>query len=294
VVFPHSPFEGAEAGLDLSRAGVFNGLSKELKETGSYGYLLDEKGVGFDNLRGDKGASGRFYEFLNRQNLGEDTFAPVEAIKSHAASSTEINSSLARVWMGRQREWATKSLEEHLGAQKGLTELEQYAEMTKQEKTFKGMLADVLERPTYNRAMTYQHAFTYGILTRVKVGNRTKDGRIILARTESKEALKTNGFQPGETSKGKVRRRMESTSVVQVVEVFGSNVTFFALPPHRVFATYLQSPPSSDDTLFACNPENEFLAIVDDAPTYLAPKQYGYGTLISDIIKQDKKLTAKL
>ena len=180
------------------------------------------------------------------------------------------------------------------GEKNKVSELQQYVIMAEKTETFKKMLTDVLERPTYDRAMTYQHAFTYGILTRMKVGNRTKDGRIILARTESKEALKTNGFQPGETSKGKVRRRMESTSVIQVVEVFGSNVTFFALPPHRVFATYLQSPPSSDDTLFACNPENEFLAIVDDAPTYLAPKQYGYGTLISDIIKQDKKLTAKL
>jgi hypothetical protein len=194
VVFPHSPFEGAEAGLDLSRAGVFKGLSKELKETGTYGILLDEKWVEFDNLRGDKGASGRFYDFLNRQNLGEDVYASVDAIRGHSAAATDIHSSLARVWMGRQREWATKSLEEHLGAKNGRTELEQYAEMTKQGKTFKGMLADVLERPTYDRAMTYQHAFTYGILTRVKVGNRTKDGRIILARTESKEALKTNGF----------------------------------------------------------------------------------------------------
>jgi hypothetical protein len=87
---------------------------------------------------------------------------------------------------------------------------------------------------------------------------------------------------------------MESTSVIQVVEVFGSNVTLFALPPHRVFATYLQSQPFSPDTVFACNGENEFLAIVDDAPTYLPPDQYKHYARISDIIKKDKNLITKL
>jgi len=126
------------------------------------------------------------------------------------------------------------------------------------------------------------------------VGNRTKDGRIILARTEADKAIKSNGFKSGVTSKGKVRRRMESTSVVQVVEVTGSNTTFFALPPHRIFATYLQSAPFSSGTVFATDGENEFLAIVDDAPTYLTPQKYKNSTIISDIIKEDKKLTAKL
>ena len=34
--------------------------------------------------------------------------------------------------------------------------------------------------------------------------------------------------------------------------------------------------------------------MVDDAPTYLAPKKYKNGVKISDIIKEDKNLTAKL
>jgi len=126
------------------------------------------------------------------------------------------------------------------------------------------------------------------------VGNRTKDGRIILARTETDKAIKTNGFKSGVTSKAKVRRRMESTSVVAVVEVTGNNTTFFALRPHRIFATYLQSAPYSSQTAFATDGENEFLAIVDDAPTYLAPQKYKNATSVSDIIKEDKNLTAKL
>lgn len=226
-------------------------------------HLYDEDGRLFDSLRGRGSLVAKMSEYMDEEG---GSWGSIEHyLQEQARSSWSLGSAAVKGYLSTIMNFDESTV--YWGGE-GMN---------------RARALDLLDR-AYTRAggknkleTTWAafHAFNYNLVQNVDLPNNDRAGGFIrIIRTEEKKIMYRYGMKHGENL-AMPRGLLESGSLINVVSVFGGEITVQQVPHSRVWATYLYSrEPGDDRASLASNAENEIVFMpngirfdyVDDLP----------------------------
>lgn len=238
--------------VGIRAAGITDKLPKSLKGEGDDVVLKDENGKPFDDLRGKDSTMKDLEEYVEKN--GGNYKAAIAWMSEQAGSSWSDGAKAYKYHLAEQRGGSKDNYYWSGGEESAKLAYKEYVKKAGGQKK-------------YTEAMAAYHAFNYELLTKTDLPNKNPDGTITLMRTENKAVMDMYGHKVGDTNITMKRGAAESTSLVQSVEVFGSELTVQKVPPHRIVGVYLHERyPGKGGSALMGDGENEFVAILDKVP----------------------------
>jgi hypothetical protein len=240
--------------VGIRAAGITNRLPlKMTSDPDNITILKDENGREFDHLRGEGSIMKDFEKYTAKS--GGDYSITTDYLERQAGSS----------WSN-----AAQAYKYHLASQRNSVPNDDFFWMNGEKKAkqaYNSYIKQFGGKEKYTQSMAAYHAFNYEILAKTDLPNKNPDGTVTLLRTESEEVMKKNGLKPGDENVTMKRGVAESTSLVQEVSVFGSELTEQRVPIHRIVASYLHERyPEDGGSALMGDQENELVAILDKVP----------------------------